>query len=122
MHSTTAHNVHMAHTVHMPTHRTAELAAWGGRADEPSTPLVTTDADGYTVPQLRDHPGLVCCVVGCATNVHRLWFYHADTRVDRRRVCGHCIGKWPDLRSNFGEPYAAYGCSRQPAHSAAATA
>ena len=32
------------------------------------------------------------------------------------------IGKWPDLRSNFGELYAACDCSCQPAHSAAATA
>ena len=76
----------------------------GGHTDEPS---VFTDADAYTTPQLRDQPGLMCCVVGCATNVHRLWYYHANSRTDRRRVCGHCIGEWPDLRCNFGEPYAA---------------
>ena len=56
----------------------------GGCADEPFAPPVTImmDADSCTVLQLRDHPVLVCCMVGCATNVHRLWFYHTDTRFD----------------------------------------
>ena len=46
----------------------------GGHTDKPS---VTMDADSCAVLQLCGHPGLVCCVVGCAMNMHRLWFYHA---------------------------------------------
>ena len=89
----------------------------GGHTDEPS---VTADADGYMVPQLCDHPGLVCCMVDCATNVHRLWLYHADTHIDRHHICSICIGKWPDLRCNFGILQPVYNCTRQPADVAAA--
>ena len=83
-------------------------------------PVVTTDADGYTTPLLRDQPGLLCCRVGCDNNVHRLWFYHASHIHDRRRVCGCCVARWPDLRRNFDDRYLAYDCSRQPAGLAAA--
>ena len=116
---TTARHGHVALTrTHNATPH-AQARNMGGHTDEPS---VMTDADGYTAAQLCDYPGLMCCVVGCTTNVHRLRLYHADTRVDRRRVCSICVGKWPDLRCNFGVLQPAYDCARQPADIAAAAA
>jgi hypothetical protein len=105
---TTARHGHVALARTRDATLHARARNMGGHTDEPS---VMTDADGYTVLQLRDHPGLVCCVVGCATNVHRLWFYHADTCVDRRRVCSICVGKWPDLCCNFGVLQPTYDCA-----------
>ena len=91
----------------------------GGYAEQP---VVTTDADEYTMPPLCDQPGLLCCVVTCNNNVHGLWYYRADHHADRRCVCGCCVAKWPELCCNFSLSFDAYDRSRQPANTAAAAA
>ena len=72
-----AHGTQHAHagTLH------SQARSMGGCTDEPSVPPVTTDAVSCTVLQLHGQPGLVCCMVGCNTNLHRLWYYHTDHRV-----------------------------------------
>ena len=86
----------------------APHAGAGHRTRDDATPIVSTSADGYTTPKLDSRPGLDCCVIGCDVNVDAVWYYHRDHNKDRRRVYSTCMGKWLDLRRNFGVQYFAY--------------